>query len=119
MRKLAGSLLFFSGVFASTYGYDALSKHLSFKENLFLTAKQSEKFKQKNHPFPDSCKRTVCIVGAGVVGVASAYTLLTEGCNVILVEKHSQAATQTSFQNGCILINTTFYPLVSWVLLLY
>ncbi len=77
--------------------YDKLSKMQNFNSNLFLKYKDAEKFKAKQHPFPDSYKRTVCVIGAGVVGVASAYQLLAEGCNVILIEKNSSPAMETSF----------------------
>ncbi|OOV90389.1 D-amino acid dehydrogenase [Pseudomonas sp. MF4836] len=42
----------------------------------------------------------VCIVGGGVIGLASAYALVREGFEVTLVEAQQSFASQTSFANG-------------------
>jgi len=40
------------------------------------------------------------VIGAGIVGVATAYELLAAGCEVAVVEAHGQPAMETSFANG-------------------
>ncbi|MCY1393272.1 D-amino acid dehydrogenase small subunit [compost metagenome] len=42
----------------------------------------------------------VCIIGGGVIGLASAYALVREGFEVSLVEARESFASQTSFANG-------------------
>ncbi|EJK98215.1 D-amino acid dehydrogenase [Pseudomonas chlororaphis] len=42
----------------------------------------------------------VCIIGGGVIGLASAYALVREGFDVSLVEARDAFASQTSFANG-------------------
>lgn len=42
----------------------------------------------------------VLILGAGVVGVTSAYYLSRVGCEVTLVDRQAQVAAETSFANG-------------------
>jgi D-amino-acid dehydrogenase len=42
----------------------------------------------------------IVILGAGVVGVTTAYFLAREGHNVEVIEQNSQAAMETSFANG-------------------
>lgn len=97
MKKIVGSIVFGATTIGGIFTYEKISKNLNFKNNIFLNYKDAEKFKTKQHSFPDSVKRTVCIVGAGVVGIATAYHLLAEGCNVILIERNSLPAMETSF----------------------
>ncbi len=40
------------------------------------------------------------VIGAGVVGTATAYYLWKHGCEVTLVERQADAALETSFGNG-------------------
>jgi D-amino-acid dehydrogenase len=40
------------------------------------------------------------VIGAGVVGTASAYFLWKQGCEVVVVERRADAALDTSFGNG-------------------
>jgi|KBSSwiStaDraftv2_1062776.scaffolds.fasta_scaffold197571_3 D-amino-acid dehydrogenase len=40
------------------------------------------------------------VIGAGVVGTATAYYLWKHGCEVTVIERQSQAALETSFGNG-------------------
>lgn len=42
----------------------------------------------------------VCVVGAGVVGVTSAYFLARQGHEVVLVDSHAQPAEASSYANG-------------------
>ncbi|AGI26438.1 putative oxidoreductase [Pseudomonas sp. ATCC 13867] len=42
----------------------------------------------------------VCIIGAGVVGLATAHALVQEGFEVTLLEARDQAGLETSFANG-------------------
>ena len=42
----------------------------------------------------------VAVLGGGVVGVATAYFLAEEGCDVTLIERAPQVASATSFANG-------------------
>ncbi len=44
--------------------------------------------------------RSAIVIGAGVIGVASAYALAQRGWKVILVDRHKQAAMGTSHANG-------------------
>jgi D-amino-acid dehydrogenase len=42
----------------------------------------------------------VLVLGAGVVGVSTAYQLLKDGHEVVVVERNSEAAAETSFANA-------------------
>jgi len=42
----------------------------------------------------------ICIIGGGVIGLATAYALVREGFDVSLVEAQQSLASQTSFANG-------------------
>ena len=42
----------------------------------------------------------VCIIGGGVIGLASAYALVRQGFEVTLVEAQESLGSQTSFANG-------------------
>ncbi|MEN5091134.1 D-amino acid dehydrogenase [Pseudomonas protegens] len=42
----------------------------------------------------------VCIIGGGVIGLASAYALVRQGLEVTLVEAQDALGSQTSFANG-------------------
>ncbi|SDI32421.1 D-amino acid dehydrogenase small subunit [Pseudomonas delhiensis] len=42
----------------------------------------------------------VCIIGAGVVGLATAYALVREGFEVTVLEARDQAGLETSYANG-------------------
>ena len=42
----------------------------------------------------------ICIVGAGVVGVTTAWALAREGHDVTVVEAREQAGLETSFANA-------------------
>ncbi len=45
-------------------------------------------------------QRSVVVLGAGVVGVTSAYFLARSGCQVTLIERNAEAGLETSFANG-------------------
>lgn len=45
--------------------------------------------------------QTICVIGAGVVGMATVVSLYEAGHSVILIEKESAPATKTSSLNGC------------------
>jgi len=42
----------------------------------------------------------ICVLGAGVLGVASAYELAKRGHDVTIIERQSEAAKECSFANG-------------------
>lgn len=42
----------------------------------------------------------IVVIGAGVVGVATAYELFKDGHEVVVIERHETAATETSFGNA-------------------
>ena len=42
----------------------------------------------------------VAVLGAGVIGLTSAYALLREGHRVTLIDRHTSVAQDTSFANG-------------------
>jgi len=46
-------------------------------------------------------RQTICIVGAGIIGVATALSLHEAGHNIILVEKEEAPAQKSSSLNGC------------------
>lgn len=55
----------------------------------------------------------VVIIGAGVVGVNSAYLLLKKGFQVSIVDSHGDPAQEASFANGCQLSYNYVAPLAS------
>ena len=42
----------------------------------------------------------VCIIGGGVIGLATAYALVREGFDVSVIEARPTLGSQTSFANG-------------------
>jgi glycine/D-amino acid oxidase-like deaminating enzyme len=42
----------------------------------------------------------IAVIGAGVTGVTTAYSLLKRGYQVSVFERHRYAAMETSFANG-------------------
>ncbi|MCP3473510.1 D-amino acid dehydrogenase [Bradyrhizobium sp. CCGUVB1N3] len=46
----------------------------------------------------DRCR--VAVIGAGITGITTAYTLLKRGCEVTVFDRHPYAAMETSFANG-------------------
>lgn len=44
--------------------------------------------------------RTIAVVGAGITGVTTAYSLLQRGFEVTVFDRHRYAAMETSFANG-------------------
>lgn len=55
----------------------------------------------------------VLVIGAGVVGVNTAYLLLKQGLQVSMVDRHSQPAQEASYANGCQLSYNYVAPLAS------
>lgn len=55
----------------------------------------------------------VCVIGAGIVGCATAYRLQSAGFDVVLLEAASEAGTGTSFANGAQLSYSYVEPLAS------
>ncbi|MDY7577467.1 D-amino acid dehydrogenase [Herbaspirillum sp. RTI4] len=53
----------------------------------------------------------VCILGAGVIGVSSAYRLLADGHQVTLIDAEPTAGSQTSYGNGAQLSYSYVAPL--------
>lgn len=54
-------------------------------------------------------RRTVAIVGAGIVGVSTALWLQHEGCDVVLIDR-AQPGSGASFGNGGVLASSGFVP---------
>lgn len=55
----------------------------------------------------------VCVIGAGIIGCATAYSLAKLGCDVHLLDAASEAGTGTSFANGAQLSYSFVEPLAS------
>lgn len=55
----------------------------------------------------------VLVIGAGVVGVSSAYQLLKKGFTVSMVDRHAMPAQEASYANGCQLSYNYVAPLAS------
>lgn len=55
----------------------------------------------------------VCVVGAGVIGCASAYQLARQGCEVHLLDASSDAGLGTSYANGAQLSYSYVEPFAS------
>lgn len=53
----------------------------------------------------------VCVLGGGVIGVTTAYSLAREGMRVTVVERHPSLGAETSFANGGQLSYTYVAPL--------
>ncbi|HEY4318832.1 MAG TPA: D-amino acid dehydrogenase [Herbaspirillum sp.] len=53
----------------------------------------------------------ICVLGAGVIGVTSAYRLLQDGHQVTLLDAMSEAGSQTSLNNGAQLSYSYVAPL--------
>jgi len=62
-------------------------------------------------PGPDSGRKTVAVVGAGIVGVATAIWLQRDGHDVVLIDRIGPAA-GASFGNGGILASCSVVPVV-------
>ncbi|MDN3685435.1 FAD-dependent oxidoreductase [Vibrio sinaloensis] len=45
--------------------------------------------------------KTIAVVGAGIIGITSAYMLRQAGYKVVLVDAEHGPALKTSFANGC------------------
>jgi len=56
---------------------------------------------------------SVCVVGAGIVGCATAYQLARAGCQVHLVDAAPEPGTMTSFANGAQLSYSYVEPFAS------
>ncbi len=52
----------------------------------------------------------VVVLGAGLIGVASAYYLWRDGHDVTVLERNDQAACETSFANACLLSASRALP---------
>ena len=44
--------------------------------------------------------KKVTVLGAGIVGVATAYFLARQDCQVTLIDQNPEAGLETSFANG-------------------
>ncbi|MDQ2090166.1 NAD(P)/FAD-dependent oxidoreductase [Marimonas arenosa] len=55
-------------------------------------------------------RKTIAIIGAGIVGVSTAIWLQREGHDVILIEREAQAGEGTSFGNGGVLASCSVVP---------
>lgn len=56
----------------------------------------------------------VVVLGAGVIGVTTAYYLRKAGCNVTVIDKSSGAANECSFANAAQLSYADTDPLATW-----
>jgi D-amino-acid dehydrogenase len=56
-------------------------------------------------------KMHICVLGAGIIGVTSAYRLLQDGHDVTLIDAHAQAGEGTSLGNGAQLSYSYVAPL--------
>ena len=54
--------------------------------------------------------KSVCVVGAGIVGVSSAYFLRLAGWDVTVVERRKGPGRETSFQNGAMICPAVIRP---------
>ena len=52
----------------------------------------------------------VVVVGAGLIGVASAYYLWRDGHHVEVIEQHAEAASVTSYANACLISASRALP---------
>ena len=55
----------------------------------------------------------VCVIGAGIVGCATAYALARQGLNVTLIDRAAQPGLGTSFANGAQLSYSYVEPFAS------
>ncbi|MFI4983588.1 MAG: D-amino acid dehydrogenase [Rickettsiales bacterium] len=56
----------------------------------------------------------VAVLGAGVIGISTAYYLSKAGCKVTIIDKSSGAANECSFANGAQLSYSDADPLATW-----
>lgn len=63
----------------------------------------------ENQPLADAPKKTVAVIGAGIVGVSTAIWLQRDGHKVILIDKAGPAA-GTSYGNGGVLASCACVP---------
>lgn len=52
----------------------------------------------------------VAIIGAGVIGITTAEALVAAGLSVIIIERHDQAACETSYANGALITPSMAEP---------
>ena len=52
----------------------------------------------------------IAIVGAGIIGVTTAYELTADGHEVTVFERHGAAALETSFANAGVVAPATSRP---------
>ena len=52
----------------------------------------------------------VVVLGAGLIGVASAYYLWRDGYDVEVIEQHAEAASATSYANACLISASRALP---------
>ncbi len=57
--------------------------------------------------------KTVCVIGAGIIGCATAYQLARDGLDVLLVDAAPEPGTLTSFANGAQLSYSYVEPFAS------
>ena len=57
--------------------------------------------------------KKVIVLGAGIVGVTSAYFLAKSNCQVTLIEQNPEAGLETSFANGSLITPSMSDPWAS------
>jgi D-amino-acid dehydrogenase len=61
----------------------------------------------------DTANKKIIILGAGIIGVTSAYYLAEQGYDVTVIERHADVAQESSYANGAQLCYSCIYPLYS------
>jgi NADPH-dependent 2,4-dienoyl-CoA reductase/sulfur reductase-like enzyme len=64
------------------------------------TARKSRNTLTNRNPSPIREGDHVVIVGAGVMGITTAYYLLQRGFKVTVIDRNNEVSHETSFQNG-------------------
>jgi len=91
-------LLASGGVIAGLTGVYAYAYNQSFKE-VYAGSHLSD---IAGPPEDPSVNKKIVIIGAGIIGLTSAYYLQKLGKDVTVLEERNGPGLKTSFKNGCI-----------------